>query len=235
MAPFAKGFVRPRSRKMRALISVGESVAPPDPRRRPLPSLLDPPPFAAPLKKGIPQLELQFDTLNTIVTGFRKYQPPPEKLPPLRREYTEKNFNELFAKCRFELHGSFPYNGDKLRDEILRIAKDLHIVGWVKCRSNFASGHLQGDTFALSYFRRWLDRHAPYAIDSTNFFDEAIGLQALDYQQIAAVNDYRSPAKKKLHMLMAAEKQKALKLERDSQQRAAAYQRYIDECCVRNY
>ncbi|OEH79043.1 hypothetical protein cyc_02862 [Cyclospora cayetanensis] len=215
MAPFAKGFVRPRSRKMRALISVGESVAPPDPRRRPLPSLLDPPPVAAPLKKGIPQLELQFDTLNTIVTGFRKYQPPPEKLPPLRREYTEKNFNELFAK----------YNGDKLRDEILRIAKDLHIVGWVKCRSNFASGHgggrceahflsfkvlalpiwcvqLQGDTFALSYFRRWLDRHAPYAIDSTNFFDEAIGLQALDYQQIAAVNDYRSPAKKKLHMLM---------------------------------
>ncbi|KAL8269990.1 hypothetical protein Esti_006090 [Eimeria stiedai] len=235
MAPFAKGFLRPRSKKMRALFSIGEAMAPPDPRRRPPPSLLDSPPITAPLKKGVPQLDAQFDTLNTIVTGFRKYQAPPEKLPPLRRDYTEKTFHELFGKFRFEVLGSFPYEGTLFRDQMLRVARDLFIVGWVKCRSKFAIGHLQGDAYALSYFRRWLEVHAEENISSISFFDESLGLRSLDYEQVAAVNDYRSPAKKKLHMLVAAEKRKALLLERDSQRRAAAHQQFIDEHCVRNY
>lgn len=182
MAPFAKGFARPRSRKIRSLLSIGEPIDPPDPRRRPPPSLLDPPPVAAPLKKGVPQLNTQFDTLNTIVTGFRKYQLPPEKLPPLGRDFDEKNWHELFGKFRFELLGFFPHNGDLLRDKLLRVARDLFIVGWVKCRSQFAIGHLQGDVYALSYIRRWLEIHAEEEITGLKIFDENIGLQTLDYQ-----------------------------------------------------
>ncbi|KAL8424567.1 hypothetical protein Efla_005673 [Eimeria flavescens] len=235
MAPFAKGFLRPRSRKIRALYSIGEKATPPDPRRRPPPSLLDPPTIAAPLKRGVPQLDAQFDTLNTTVTGFRKYRAPPVKPPPLRRDFTEKTFHELFGKFRFEVLGAFPYNGDVFRDKLLRVSRDLFIVGWIKCRAKFAIGHLQGDVYALSYLRRWLEVHADESISSVSIFDEAIGLQALDYEQIAAVNDYRSPAKLKLHMLMAAERRKAFLLERDSQQRAAAHQQFIDQHCIRDY
>ncbi|CDJ40392.1 hypothetical protein, conserved, partial [Eimeria tenella] len=108
MAPFSKGFPLPRSSKMRSLYSIGETLGPPNPRRRPKPSLLDPPAAAVPLKKGLPQLNQQFDTLNTIVTGFRKYQPPPQKLPPPRRDFSPNSFGEVFGRFRFQVLGHFP-------------------------------------------------------------------------------------------------------------------------------
>ncbi|CDI82940.1 hypothetical protein, conserved [Eimeria acervulina] len=254
---------------MRSLYSIGESINPPDPRRRPPPSLLDPPPAVAPLKKGIPQLNPQFDTLNTIAdaeaaeaaAAADAAAEADAEAAKAAAEAAAAEADEAAADAAAALlfaavstmgasasasaaasaaaaaavHLCAADNGDVFRDKMLRVSRDLFLVGWIKCRSKFAIGHVQGDVYALSYFRRWMERHAEEEIKCCSFTEETIGLQKLDYEQMAAVNDYRSPAKKKLHMLLSAERQKAHQLERDAQRRAANYRDYLDAHCLQDY
>ncbi|PHJ18807.1 hypothetical protein CSUI_007369, partial [Cystoisospora suis] len=65
MAPFARGIVKPRSQKMRAILNISVEKKFPNPLCSPPPSLLDSPPSSVILKKGNPVFDQQFDTLNT--------------------------------------------------------------------------------------------------------------------------------------------------------------------------
>ena len=50
------------------------------------------------------------------------------------------------GKFRFNLSGKF--NEEILEKDIYKAANDLCLLGWVKVRHKFASGHLQGDVYS---------------------------------------------------------------------------------------
>nr|PUA90849.1 hypothetical protein TGBR9_249790 [Toxoplasma gondii TgCATBr9] len=235
MAPFPRGIVKPRSAKVRAILNLSVEQRQPNPLRAPRKSLLDPPPCVAPLEKGNPKLDRQFDTLNRSITGFRKYKAPHTTAPRVVRDRDETNFHEMLGKFRFDLQGSFKENGDMLRDSLLQVGRDLFLVGWVKCRSRFATGHIQGDVHALSYMRRYLEKHVDESVSSVRFYEENFGMPLLEYERLSAVNDFRAPGKKQQHALRAAEKNKAKKLEQESLHHAQELERFYEENCIRNY
>ncbi|VWU52016.1 conserved protein, unknown function [Hepatocystis sp. ex Piliocolobus tephrosceles] len=159
------------------------------------------------LKKGHPNFEQQFDILNRQVTGFRKYKPPFVKKENVKRNYDITNFHEVKSKFRFEINGYFKDGGSIFCDELYRTAMRLFIVGWIKCRKCFATGHFQGDSYAISYLRQWFDMYSSECnkINKLKFFDENHGIEQFDYYTVTIVNDYRTPAKKKMHQIKSQE------------------------------
>ncbi|GAW81968.1 hypothetical protein, conserved [Plasmodium gonderi] len=166
------------------------------------------------LRKGHPEFVKQFDILNRQVTGFRKYKPPVVRREEMKRNYDITNFHEVKSKFRFEINGFFEDEGNVFCDELYRTAKRMFIVGWIKCRKRFAMGHFQGDSYAISYLRHWFDMYSSQTnkIDKLRIFDENHGISNFDYYNITVVKDYRSPAKKKMHLIQSHEflKTKAL-------------------------
>ncbi|SBT77863.1 conserved Plasmodium protein, unknown function [Plasmodium ovale] len=159
------------------------------------------------LRKGHPEFAKQFDILNRQVTGFRKYKPPPAKREELKRNYDITNFHEVKSKFRFEINGFFQDGGNVFCDELYTTAKRMFLVGWIKCRRRFAIGHFQGDSYAISYLRHWFDMYSSEfnKIENLKIFDENHGIPNFDYYNITIVRDYRSPAKKKMHLIQSEE------------------------------
>ncbi|CRG93632.1 conserved Plasmodium protein, unknown function [Plasmodium gallinaceum] len=166
------------------------------------------------LRKGHPQFIKQFDILNRQVTGFRKYKQVTIKREEIKKNYDITNFHEVKSKFRFEINGYFGDNGNIFCEELYRTAKRMFIVGWIKCRKRFAMGHFQGDSYAISYLRHWFDMYSSDTnrIDKLKIFDENHGIPNLDYYNITIVKDYRSPAKKKMHMIQSQDFLKTKKL-----------------------
>merc|ERR1712031_27560 len=111
----------------------------------------------------------------------------------------------MFGKFRFEVQGRFSQNGEIFEKEAFEVAFGLFLLGWFKCRSNFAIGHLQGDVFALAYMRRWLEeRHLSAEagrVDSVSFPEENLGLSEIVYKRLVCVKDWRKFGTKKQHMM----------------------------------
>lgn len=159
------------------------------------------------LKKGHPQFDKQFDILNRQVTGFRKYKQSYTQTGDMKKNYDITNFHEVKSKFRFEINGFFAENGDIFCEHLYRTAKRLFVVGWIKCRKRFAMGHFQGDSYAISYLRHWLEIYSSNEnkIEQIKIFDENNGISQFDYYNITIVKDYRSPGKKKMHMSQSQE------------------------------
>ncbi|SBT79857.1 conserved Plasmodium protein, unknown function [Plasmodium malariae] len=166
------------------------------------------------LRKGYPEFAKQFDILNRQVTGFRKYRPPIVKKEEIKKNYDISNFHEVKSKFRFEINGFFEDGGNVFCEELYRTARRMFIVGWIKCRSRFAMGHFQGDSYAISYLRHWFDMYSSEKnkIEKLKVFDENHGIPTFDYYNITVVKDYRTPAKKKMHHIQSQDflKTKAL-------------------------
>merc|ERR1712137_869464 len=100
-------------------------------------------------------------------------------------------------------------------------AFEMHLVGWLKVRSTTMIGHLQGDVYALSYFRKWLEeKHiTPKAgiINALRIYEVNIGLdKPLEYKTLLCVKDKRKYGKRKIHMLAQLEKLQIQRLEQES-------------------
>ncbi|KAI4837440.1 acylphosphatase [Plasmodium brasilianum] len=130
---------------------------------------------------GAPNWELQY--LTRVVTGFRKYRPPIVKKEEIKKNYDISNFHEVKSKFRFEINGFFEDGGNVFCEELYRTARRMFIVGWIKCRSRFAMGHFQGDSYAISYLRHWFDMYSSEKnkIEKLKVFDENHGIPTFDY------------------------------------------------------
>eukprot|EP00930_Biecheleria_cincta_P071003 TRINITY_DN58561_c0_g1_i1.p1 TRINITY_DN58561_c0_g1~~TRINITY_DN58561_c0_g1_i1.p1 ORF type:complete len:236 (-),score=36.75 TRINITY_DN58561_c0_g1_i1:53-760(-) len=196
------------------------------------------------IKKGWPQFEKAFDPANSqIPPSFRVYKPP---IPPQSNvsrnveDYTADNLHELYGKFQFEAQGVFHQNGYIAEKEVLDTAFNLHLVGWLKIRSTFMLGHVQGDTYALSYFKKYLEeKHLSReagTLDWVRLWEFNTGLETpLKYKHLFCDKDRRKYKNRKIHILTTLERSQIIRLERESTDRRKADQAFLDANCVRNY
>jgi len=206
--------------------------------------LLRPPKDFPLIKKGWPVFERPYDPDQIKAPGsFRQYKPPPQPRAFINRDaegYTPETFHELLGKFEFEAQGFFPKKAELAEREVFTTAFNLHLVGWVKVRTSHILGHVQGDTFALSYFRRWLEeKHlTPEAgtIELVQFWANNTGLESpLKYKHLVAIKDKRKYKNKKVHILASLEQKQIESFERKSAQRRQQEESFMDANCVRNY
>lgn len=184
------------------------SILEPDPRR------------VTNFKRGVPVFLNEVDTIRNLATGNRQYKPPVLKAA-LVTDYDESNFHEMLAKFQFRLDGRFPDGGAGLEREVHAVASDLFLVGFIKVRSTYAMGHLQGDTYAMSYMRKWFeDRYNQSGrIDSVHIFGDSYGIPELRYTKLECIKDWRSPVRRRQHMASLTEDMKISDLERKTRER----------------
>eukprot|EP00747_Dinoflagellata_sp_TGD_P166082 gnl/TRDRNA2_/TRDRNA2_188334_c0_seq1.p1 gnl/TRDRNA2_/TRDRNA2_188334_c0~~gnl/TRDRNA2_/TRDRNA2_188334_c0_seq1.p1 ORF type:complete len:268 (+),score=52.62 gnl/TRDRNA2_/TRDRNA2_188334_c0_seq1:107-910(+) len=211
-------------------------------------SLLRTDPQRAEIKMGWPVFHQTYDIIQSRPTSFRKYRPPVRPPTRARRdsEYYDVEagedppFHELIGKFRFEASGHFYGNAEAAEKEIFTTAFNLHLVGWLKARQTTLSGHLQGDTFALSFFQRWLEeKHLSETsghVDHVRIFEANTGLdQPLVYRHLQCVKDRRKYGKKKIHLKTAIETMQVERFVRESAQKRQDEERFLDEHAVRDY
>lgn len=163
--------------------------------------------------KGMPDFGAQEDVLQSKVNSFRSYKRP---IPSFdRKKYFDElkermspgkdaPIHELHGKFKFLLQGDFRENGEVLEEEMFKAGFDMHLVGWMKVRSNFAMGHFQGDLLALSSMQRWIaQRHLSRQagrITSHKFTSENWGLSPEYVGTKTNVNDYPIPCMRYRHL-----------------------------------
>lgn len=182
-----------------------------------------------------------FDINNKQATSFRQYKPPPKQ--PIvnvrdEAEYTSENFHEILGKFRFEAKGEFNYA--VAEEELFNAGFALSLVGWMKVRPTFVLGHVQGDTFALSHFRRYLEeKHlTPEAgkLEWVRLWEMNMGLSPpLDYGTLQCVKDARKYAAKKTHLLRSMESVQSSRLDAHSNNERQNRERFLEEHRVRDY
>ncbi len=125
----------------------------------------------------------------------------------------------------------------EFESEIHSVASDLHLVGFLKCRSLYAMGHLQGNVYSLSYMRKWLeDRYADSArIDSVHVFEDSYGIPELRYSKLECIKDWRSPVRRRQHMEAINEQRRIHEMERRTRQREEETQKFVEAKLTRNY
>jgi len=160
-----------------------------------------------------------------------KYKEPYKPVPRPRIVTEASQFHEMKSKFRFTVSGTFEKKGEPFQREMMQMCRNLELVGWLKCRKGFAVGHLQGDIYALSYMKRWLDRDETRngRIQSVSFFDENFGIPAFDFKNLVAVYDRRSPSKKKMHSLMLRNSLSSVRLKKASDKRNFLVQQFLDQ------
>ena len=166
------------------------------------PNLLDPAPRRAlEFNRGVPIFSRTVDTIQNLATGNRQYKPR-LKNPPVVTDFDASNFHEMKGKFKFHILGSFPYLAADFEKEIHLVASDLYLVGFLKVRSRYAMGHLQGDVYSLSYMRKWMeDRYNESGfIESVNVFDDSYGIPEYGYTKLECIKDWRSPVRRRQHM-----------------------------------
>mmetsp|Transcript_125101 Transcript_125101/g.348110 ORF Transcript_125101/g.348110 Transcript_125101/m.348110 type:complete len:235 (-) Transcript_125101:72-776(-) len=195
------------------------------------------------IKKGWPIFDTVYDPAkNDPPSSFRKYKVP-DPPPIVDRDpegWSPETFHELLGKFQFEAHGYFPHKGDKAEKETFEAAFNLHLVGWLKVRTTNMLGHVQGDTYALSYFRRWLEeKHLSPEAGTLNWvrlWDMNTGLESpLKYQHLICVKDRRKYKSRKVHILATLDNKHLSALERESAVRRQKEEEFLDANCVRNY
>merc|ERR1712007_952 len=173
-----------------------------------------------------------------------KYPPKPEWSLPFARdpeEHTPETFHEILGKFRFEVNGTFYGMGYDAEKEFFDNAFNLHLVGWIKVREKFVLGHVQGDSFALSYYRKWLEeKHlSPEAgkMEWTRFWEMSLGIapQDLKYTHLHCVKDRRRYGSKKNHQMRALQGIRTREHEQLSYEQQQEELALIDASCVRNY
>lgn len=169
---------------------------------RATPNLLEPPPSRViKYKRGVPIFSQTVDTIKQFATGNRQYKPP-NKRTPLVTDFTDANYHEMNAKFQFHVDGVFPGGGEAFEEELFKVAQDLHLVGFMKVRSRYALGHLQGDVFSLSYMRKWLqDRQQTSGrMENVHIFEDSYGIPEFRYTKLECMKDWRSPIRRRQHM-----------------------------------
>eukprot|EP00397_Hematodinium_sp_SG-2012_P046499 GEMP01052558.1.p1 GENE.GEMP01052558.1~~GEMP01052558.1.p1 ORF type:complete len:259 (+),score=51.07 GEMP01052558.1:155-931(+) len=162
--------------------------------------------------KGMPDFGTQEDVITNRSKSFRSYKRPVPSID--RRKYFEDlkqrmstedaPIHELHGKFKFSLQGEFHENGEILEEEMFKAAFDMRVVGWLKIRPKFATGHFQGDLIALSSMQRWImQRHLSRragTIASHKFFAENWGLSP-EYVGIKVnIDDYPIPLMRYRHV-----------------------------------
>jgi len=152
-------------------------------------------------KRGVPVFSETVDTIRNVATGNRQYKPV-AKPAPLLTDYDESTFHEMRSKFQFHLSGSFRNGGASLEAELHRVASELSLVGFIKARSQYAIGHLQGDSYSLSYMRKWLENHCHDGgpIRNVHFFNSSYGLPEFRYSKLECIKEWRSPVRRRQHM-----------------------------------
>lgn len=196
------------------------------------------------IKKGWPQFDLAYDPVNTQQpTSFRIYRPPERPRVLVPREsahYNEDNLHELYGKFQFEAKGIFRGKAELAEKEVFDTAHNLHLVGWLKIRCTSMLGHVQGDTYALSYFRRWLEeKHLSKdagTIDWVRLWEMNTGLELpLHYQNLVCIKDRRKYKNRKVHIVAALEKTRIARYQEEAAGRRGQEQKKIDSNCLQNY
>ncbi|AFZ79062.1 hypothetical protein BEWA_019070 [Theileria equi strain WA] len=164
------------------------------------------------LSRGCPVFHTVFDTLNRKATGLRRYRVKTVPQEP-KTDYTPENCHNMNHRFRFELNGVF--NDKCFESELQSHCNQLSLVGWIKCRQNFAIGHVSfRNVIATSQMKRWMEicgtRHAN--ITRVTFSEENYSITQLDYSDLTVVKDYRRPQKKLQHDQAVKEKMQMLKL-----------------------
>merc|ERR1712194_405539 len=205
--------------------------------------LRDPKQFPV-IKRGWPQFNLAYDpTGNEQPSSFRKYRPPERPriiVPKESSHYNEDNLHELYGKFQFEAKGIFRGQAMVAEKEVFEAAYNLHLVGWLKIRCTFMLGHVQGDTYALSYLRRWLEeKHLSRdagTIDWVRLWEMNTGLEApLKYEHLVCIKDRRKYKNRKVHIVAAVEKKRIARYEQEGAIRRENEQKKIDDNLIRNY
>jgi len=201
------------------------------------PDLLSPlPRRALTFKRGLPIFSSTVDTIQNLATGNRQYKPP-KKQTPLLTDYDENTCHQMRGKFQFHISGHFPHGGAETERELFTTASDLFLVGFMKVRSTYAMGHLQGDVFALSYMRKWFqDRcNSCGTINNVHIFDDSYGLPELRYDKLECIRDWRSPIRRKQHMESLREEAKLHELERRTRERESQQEKLEETKSVRSY
>eukprot|EP00920_Eleutheroschizon_duboscqi_P041856 GHVT01100508.1.p1 GENE.GHVT01100508.1~~GHVT01100508.1.p1 ORF type:complete len:242 (+),score=53.34 GHVT01100508.1:576-1301(+) len=234
----ACGFVNPRSWKNQRHVRLAA------PRRNPLVlppiNLLTPPPDVVTRKKGLPIFHTDRSLSDPFgaqqASGFRKFAGAlGAKEPVLCRH--EESFTKMLMSFRFELRGKFENDGICFRDQLCTLARALQLVGWAKCRARYATGLVQGNVTAASYFQRWLKfKDAQGAIvRSAHISDDNYGLAKTDFSFFYKIDDYRTETQKKLAELQRflASRQRQMKDSALRQQREL--RTFYDEHHLQNF
>ena len=85
-------------------------------------------------KRGIPTFSSTIDTIQNVVTGNRQYRSG-EASTSVDTNYTADSYHEMKAKFRFHLTGIFPNSGSAFESELHKQATTLHLLGFIKARS----------------------------------------------------------------------------------------------------
>lgn len=204
---------------------------------RDAPSLLDPNPRrVVEFKRGVPIFSRAVDTIQNFATGNRQYKPRVVNAP-LVTDFDSSNFHEMKGKFKFHISGRFPNGAVEFEKEIHHVASDLFLVGFLKVRSRYAMGHLQGDVYALSYMRKWMeDRYNESGtIDSVQVFDDSYGIPEFRYKKLECIKDWRSPVRRRQHMAAIQEQEMITKLEQRSRQKNSEEELFASENHVRTF
>jgi hypothetical protein len=182
---------------------------------RDLPSLLDPDVRrVTEFKRGVPIFSKEVDVIQTLATGNRQYKPLVAKAF-VQTDYDHTNAHEMLAKFQFHVDGSFPNSGLDFEREIHTVASDLHLLGFIKARTRYAMGHFQGDVFAVSYMRKWLNDRCNTSgkIKNVHLFGDSYGIPEFRYTKLQCIKDWRSPVRRAQHMSVLREEAKIAELE----------------------
>jgi hypothetical protein len=200
-------------------------------------SILDPDPRrVSNFKRGVPIFTEAVDTIQSLATGNRQYKPPLAK-SALITTYDESDFHEMLAKFQFHVDGHFPTGGTDFEAEIHGVASDLSLVGFIKARSRYAMGHLQGDVYAMSYMRKWLqDRYNESGkIENVHIFGDSYGLPEYRYTKLECIKDWRSPVRRRQHMAVLEDEGRIHELERKTRERESQRDMFVDSNHVRDF
>lgn len=195
------------------------------------------------IRKGWPVFHTAYDPANLAAPSSQRKYNYPKPPPSVNRDpqgWTEDTIHELMGKFQFEAQGRFHKKGELAEKETFETAFNLHLVGWMKVRGTNILGHVQGDTFALSYFRRWLEeKHLSReagTLEWVRFWDTNTGLEKpLQYKFLQCVKDRRKYKSRKVHILATLDKRQLELLERESAARRQREEEFLDANCVRNY
>mmetsp|Transcript_103246 Transcript_103246/g.321746 ORF Transcript_103246/g.321746 Transcript_103246/m.321746 type:complete len:235 (+) Transcript_103246:407-1111(+) len=195
------------------------------------------------IKKGWPIFHTAYDPEKLKVPSSQRQYVYPTPPPSVNRDpqaWTEDTIHELMGKFQFEVQGHFHKKGILAEKETFDTAFNLHLVGWLKVRSTNILGHVQGDTFALSYFRRWLEeKHLSReagTVEWVRFWEMNTGIEKpLKYKHLECVKDRRKYKSRKVHILATMEGRQLEALERESAARRQREEEFLDSNCVRNY
>jgi hypothetical protein len=187
-------------------------------------------------KRGVPVFSKAVDTIQTLATGNRQYKPAVPKAP-LITSYDQTNFHEMFAKFQFHIDGSLQSGGTEFEREIHEVAADLRLVGFIKARTRYAMGHLQGDVYSMSYMRKWIQyRYARGGrIDNVHVFGESYGLPELRYTKLECIKDWRSPVRRRQHMAVLDEESRIAQLEKRTRAHRAKQEAFNEANHVQNF